>query len=93
MYVMLVQTACAMKVTATEFRKNMFKLVEKALTGELVEVSHRGRTVRLVPEKPISKLSRLKNMHVIVGTPEELDKALNKLTRETQANWEAAQHE
>jgi hypothetical protein len=30
---------------------------------------------------------------VIVGTPEELDKALNKLTRETQANWEAAQHE
>ncbi|MGI9073677.1 MAG: type II toxin-antitoxin system Phd/YefM family antitoxin [Bryobacteraceae bacterium] len=82
-----------MKVTATEFRKNMFQLVEKALAGELVEVSHRGRTVRLVPEKPTSKLSRLQNMNVIVGTPEELDEALSRLSSETQATWEAAQQE
>ncbi|MGI9071196.1 MAG: hypothetical protein ACR2JB_07725 [Bryobacteraceae bacterium] len=71
----------------------MFQLVEKALAGEFVEVSHRGRTLRLVPEKPASKLSRLQNMNVIVGTPDELDETLNKLSSETQANWEAAPQE
>ena len=38
-----------MKVTSTEFRKNLFQIVERALQGEFVEVAHKGRLVRLVP--------------------------------------------
>jgi len=49
-----------MKVTITEFRQNLFKLVERVIAGETVEFVHQGTTVRLVvPEGPSSKLDRL----------------------------------
>ena len=50
-----------MRVSITEFRKNLFKLVERVIGGETVEFVHQGTTVRLVvPEgSTISKLDRL----------------------------------
>jgi antitoxin (DNA-binding transcriptional repressor) of toxin-antitoxin stability system len=49
-----------MKVTITEFRKNLFKLVEKVIAGETVEFVHSGTTIRLVvPESRSSRLDRL----------------------------------
>jgi antitoxin (DNA-binding transcriptional repressor) of toxin-antitoxin stability system len=50
-----------MKVTVTEFRRNLFNLVERVIAGETVEFVHRGATVRLViPEGSApSKLDRL----------------------------------
>jgi antitoxin (DNA-binding transcriptional repressor) of toxin-antitoxin stability system len=49
-----------MKVTITEFRKDLFKLVEKVIAGESVEFVHQGATIRLVvPEGRSSKLDRL----------------------------------
>ena len=49
-----------MKVTITEFRNNLFKLVEKVIAGESVEFVHQGTTIRLVvPEGRPSKLDRL----------------------------------
>jgi antitoxin (DNA-binding transcriptional repressor) of toxin-antitoxin stability system len=49
-----------MKVTITEFRNNLFKLVEKVIAGESVEFVHQGTTIRLVvPEGRSSKLDRL----------------------------------
>jgi antitoxin (DNA-binding transcriptional repressor) of toxin-antitoxin stability system len=49
-----------MTVTITEFRKDLFKLVEKVIAGESVEFVHRGTTIRLVvPEGRLSKLDRL----------------------------------
>src|SRR5580704_3652623 len=42
-------TLVIVKVTSTEFRKNLFQIVERALQGEFVEVVHKGRFVRLVP--------------------------------------------
>ncbi len=55
----------SMKVTITEFRKDLFNLVEKVLAGESVEFVHRGTTVRLVvPENRYSKLDRLTPLQV-----------------------------
>jgi antitoxin (DNA-binding transcriptional repressor) of toxin-antitoxin stability system len=50
-----------MKVTITEFRRNLFKLVERVIAGETVEVVHQGATVRLVITEGSapSKLRRL----------------------------------
>ena len=50
-----------MKVTITEFRRNLFTLVERVIAGETVEFVHQGTTVRLViPERSVpSKLDRL----------------------------------
>ena len=49
-----------MRVTITEFRKNLFKLVERVIAGDSVEFVHNGVTIRLVlPEVRSSKLDRL----------------------------------
>ena len=52
----------AMKMTISEFRKNLFKLVERVIAGETVEFAYHGATIRLViPEggSAVSKLDRL----------------------------------
>src|ERR1019366_8416044 len=67
--------AWIMKVTSTEFRKNLFQIVERVLQGELVEVAHKGRLIRLVPENKPLKISRLVQRDTINGTPEDLERA------------------
>jgi prevent-host-death family protein len=77
------------KVTATEFRKNLFQLVERALRGELVEVTHKGHLIRLVPgDEPGSKMSRLVRRDTVNGTLEDLDQAQRQLDEEMRASWE-----
>ncbi len=46
-------------VNITKFRQNLFQLVDQALKGEPVEFIHKGVVFKVVPETPISKLSRL----------------------------------
>ena len=77
-----------MKVTSTEFRKNLFQIVERVLQGELVEVAHKGRLIHLVPENKPSKLSRLVKRDTINGTLEDLDRAQQQLDEELRASWE-----
>jgi antitoxin (DNA-binding transcriptional repressor) of toxin-antitoxin stability system len=77
-----------MKVTATEFRKNVFQLLESAINGEAVDVSHKGRTIRLLPEEQPSKLSRLSKRNILVGSAEEVDRSLESLNEQSQKDWE-----
>lgn len=70
-----------MKVTITEFRNNLFKLVEKVIAGESVEFVHQGTTIRLVvPEGQSSRLDRLTPR--TVTNPEIPDDAEAKLRAE-----------
>jgi len=48
-----------MQVTISDFRKNLFHLVDEALKGAVVKVVYKGQTIRLVLENPGSKLDRL----------------------------------
>ena len=77
-----------MKVTSTEFRKNLFQIVERALQGEFVEVTHKGRLVRLVPGDKPGKMSRLIQRDTIHGTPEDLDQGQRQLDIEMRTSWE-----
>ncbi len=77
-----------MKITSTEFRKNLFQIVERALQGEFVEVAHKGRLVRLVPGDKPSKLSRLILRDTINGTLEDLDQNQAQLDNEMRTSWE-----
>jgi prevent-host-death family protein len=76
------------KVTSTEFRKNLFQIVERALRGEFIEVAHKGRLVRLVPGDKPSKMSRLIQRDTFQGTPEDLDRGQRELDAEMRAAWE-----
>jgi prevent-host-death family protein len=56
-----------MEVPITQFRRDIFSLVNKALEGDEVWVTHKGRRVKIVPEgKPVSRLSRITPMQVMV---------------------------
>jgi prevent-host-death family protein len=49
-----------MAVTASDLRANIYKLLDQALeTGRPIEVERRGRILKITPEAPVSKLSRL----------------------------------
>ena len=77
-----------MKVTSTEFRKNLFQLVERAIQGELVEILHKGRLIRLAPEENPSKLSRLLPHDTINGSLDDLERAQAELSEEIRAAWQ-----
>ncbi len=77
-----------MKLTSTEFRKNLFQIFDRALQGELVEVAHKGRFLRLVPGDKPSKISRLIKRDTICGTLEDLDQAQIELDAEMRHSWD-----
>jgi len=79
-----------MTVTISDFRKNLFQLVEKALTGDLVEVAYKGRTIRLIAETQGSKLDRLTPAQIANPEFSEADqeRASRKLVAEMQQEWE-----
>ena len=85
MYVNTVQWGVT--VTATEFRKHLFQLVDRALNGELIEVIHKNRTIRLSPTEPKSKLSRLVERDTLNCTPAEFDQAVRSQDDEIRREW------
>ncbi len=49
-----------MKVTASELRASIYSILDQVLeTGTPVEVTHKGKILKIVPEERPSKLSRL----------------------------------
>ena len=49
-----------MVITPTEFRKNLFKLLDEVLkTGRPLEIERNGQILKIVPPKRRSKLERL----------------------------------
>lgn len=62
--------------------------MERALNGELVEIVHKNRTIRLAPAEPCSKLSRLVQRDTLACAPEELDRLLQTQDDELRQNWE-----
>lgn len=78
-----------MIITSTEFRKNLFQIVDRALQGEFVEVSHKGRLLQLVPHEQGGKLQRLVKRDTIAGTRSNLEKAQKQLDAEMRKIWEA----
>lgn len=63
-----------MSVTASQLRQNIYRLLDQVLeSGEPLEITRKGRTLRLVPDEPASRLAKIRgNPHAIVGDPEEL---------------------
>jgi hypothetical protein len=77
-----------MRVTPTDFRKNLFHFLERALNGELIEIVHKNRTVRLTAAEPTSKLSRLVRRDTLACDPDKLDEALKAQDDEMSRQWE-----
>ena len=63
-----------MRVTASKLRENVYRILDEAIaTGVPVEVIRKGKVLKIVPDKPVSKLDRLKKRkNVFVGDVEDI---------------------
>ena len=62
-----------MRITASRLRENIYRVLDEAIeTGVPVEVVRKGTVVRIVPERRISKLSRLKKRTGFQGNPDDI---------------------
>ena len=80
-----------MRVTATQFRKDLFRLIDRVLAGEGLEVSYKGSILRVSPGVASSKLARAKRQDTLLCDPEVIvhsDKALiGKIESEWHKDW------
>lgn len=61
------------QMTLSSLRANLYRVVDEVLeTGKPVEITRKGRTVRIVPDRPAGKLSRLKKHSVLLCDPDDL---------------------
>jgi antitoxin (DNA-binding transcriptional repressor) of toxin-antitoxin stability system len=77
-----------MTVTVTDFRKNLFQIMDRVANGELVEVVHRGNRIRLSLPVPQSKLSRIIRRDTLLCPPREFEKARRGLQKEMREGLE-----
>jgi hypothetical protein len=62
-----------MPITASKLREDVYRILDEVIeTGLPVEVVRKGTVLKIVPEKAVSKLSRLKKRNVFVGNPEDI---------------------
>jgi hypothetical protein len=73
-----------MPVNISKFRQNLFQFADQALKGEAVEFIHKGVVFKVVPEVPVSKLSKL-TRETVVAPEASLD--TTELLKEMEAEW------
>jgi prevent-host-death family protein len=62
-----------MSITASRLRENIYRVLDGVIeTGRPVEIVRRGKVLRIVPEKPVSKLANLKKCDCFVGDPDDI---------------------
>lgn len=62
-----------MKLSASKLRQDIYRILDEvAETGIPVEIERRGKTLKIIVEKPPSKLDRLIRRDHIVGDPEDI---------------------
>lgn len=82
-----------MAITASDFRKDLFRLLDKAAHGEAVEISYRGTTLRVVADSHLlPKLSRVKKRNILAVPPEDIV-SNERAVREMEAAWEEESRE
>ncbi|MDQ6525283.1 hypothetical protein RB608_16800 [Nocardioides sp. LHD-245] len=61
-------------VTPSQLRQDIYRLIDRVLeSGEPLEIDRKGRRLRLVPDVPADRLSRIRtDPGLITGDPEEL---------------------
>ncbi len=73
-----------MEVTITQFRRDLFNLVEQAMNGVEVHVTHKGKSFTVKPDHPPpDRLSRITPIDLIIG---DLDDRPDK--EEMRRAWE-----
>jgi prevent-host-death family protein len=79
-----------MEVNISQFRRDLFQLVERAIEGEPLTFTHRGHRIRVVPENPArSGLEALTPLQIVNPAAPDLDDPAWKqeMIREWESDW------
>jgi antitoxin (DNA-binding transcriptional repressor) of toxin-antitoxin stability system len=76
-----------MSMSATEFRKNLFTILERVLAGETVDIIYKGAAVRVTANGSSSKLSRAKRRDTLLCDPGAIVHSDPELLRKMEAEW------
>jgi hypothetical protein len=62
-----------MALTASKLRENIYRILDRILeTGVPVDVRRKGRTLRIIPMDPPSRIARLERRSYLLADPEEI---------------------
>ena len=75
------------KLTATEFRRNLFTILGRVVEGETVEIGYKGSSVRVVSSSFTSKLARARRRRALLCDPDAIVSTDKKLLAEMEAEW------
>jgi antitoxin (DNA-binding transcriptional repressor) of toxin-antitoxin stability system len=76
-----------MDLNATDFRKNLFQVLDRALQGEAVEIIYKGSKLRLAPPPDQSKLARAVRRHALLVDPQSIVESDESLMADLEKGW------
>ena len=76
-------------LTATELRRNLFQVLDRAARGENVDVSYKGAHLRITAPSTVSKLSRLTRRKTLLVDPFSIVGSDQELLKELDQAWRA----
>jgi antitoxin (DNA-binding transcriptional repressor) of toxin-antitoxin stability system len=76
-----------MSLSATEFRKHLFTVLERVIAGETVDISYKGASVRVSPGGASSKLSRAKRRDTLLCDPDAIVHSDPDLLKKMESEW------
>jgi prevent-host-death family protein len=79
-----------MEVPISQFRRDLFQLVERSAQGEPLTITHRGRRFRIVPETPAGTgLDAITPLQIVNPNGPDLDDPTWKqeMMREWESDW------
>jgi hypothetical protein len=74
-------------ITATNFRKHMFEVLERAVDGETVEITWKGSKLLLTHPQGSSKLTRAVRRKALLVPPESIVESDAGLMDEFEKKW------
>jgi len=78
-----------MEVPITQFRREIFDLVNRAMAGSEVWVTHKGRRFRIAPEgQSSSRLSRITPLDVVSAGGLDDTALKTEMARSWEKDWE-----
>lgn len=79
--------AIVVEITATNLRKNLFKVLDRALHGESVEITYKGSKLRLTAPQGGSKLAGAVRRHALRVDPQSIVESDGSLMADLQKRW------
>jgi hypothetical protein len=79
--------AISVELTATDLRKNLFKVLDRALHGEPVEITYKGSKLRLSPPSAGSKLAGVVRRHALRVDPQSIVESDTALMKDLEKRW------